>query len=139
MPSGPDVPSGPRGPAGPGCAGGDDELARQAISGKVTLDGLPLPKGQIVFDPATSATGTRTGGPIVDGTYQLTKSDGPVPGAYNVLITAVSVVEGDPNDPAKKVKRTRDAVPAKYNARTTLHVEIKADGSDGLDFRLTSR
>ncbi|MDR3633055.1 MAG: hypothetical protein P4L84_04410 [Isosphaeraceae bacterium] len=122
-----------------GCAGADDELPRQPVGGKVTLDGLPLAKGQIVFNPATADAGTRTGGPIVDGSYRLTKAEGPVPGRYNVIITSASAVEGDPDDQAKKFKPTREPIAPKYNARTALHVEIKADATNELDFPLTSR
>ncbi|MDR3634527.1 MAG: hypothetical protein P4L84_12040 [Isosphaeraceae bacterium] len=122
-----------------GCTSGENELPRQAVSGKVTLDGAPLAKGQIVFSPTAAASVTRTGGPIVDGSYHLAKSEGPVPGPYTVIISAGSTIEGDPDDPAKKVTPTPDPVPAKYNARTTLHVEVKGDGSNVLDFPLTSK
>jgi hypothetical protein len=123
-----------------GCGGREgDGLPRQAVSGRVTLDEAPLTKGQIVFSPASGGAGTQVGGAIADGSYRIEKEQGPVPGRYDVMITAGSTAEGDPDDPAKKVKITPEPIPQRYNARTTLQVEVQADRSNSFDFPVSSK
>ena len=48
--------------AAPGCAGSEDDLPREAVSGTVTRDGKPLAEGSIQFTPATNVGGAAIGG-----------------------------------------------------------------------------
>ena len=52
-----------------GC-GERDRLNRQAVCGSVTLDGKPLARGAIPFQPEEK-TGTSTGAVIEDGRYAI--------------------------------------------------------------------
>src|SRR5437868_5254676 len=64
-----------------GCAGAEDDLPREAVSGTVKFNGEPLKQGRIQFQ------GTAPGSSgIVDGHYSIPKAEGLVPGKYQVLI-----------------------------------------------------
>lgn len=115
------------------------ELPLQGVSGKVTLDNRPLDRGQIIFSPEAGGVGTQAGGSIEEGSYSIPQSQGLMPGKYSVMITAGSAAEGDPDDPAKKVKAVPDPVPSQYNARTTLKAEIAPQGPNTFDYALKSK
>ena len=126
-----------------GCEAGEDELPRESVSGRVTLDEAPLAKGWIMFSPAGGA-GTQVGGEVSDGAYAIAKAQGPVPGSYVVMITAGGTLDGDPDDPAKRPTakdrlKATDPVPNRYNTRTTLKAEVKAGGPNTLDFPLSTK
>jgi hypothetical protein len=123
-----------------GCSSGDG-LARQPVSGSVTLDGAPLAKGTIRFMPTTNEAGTDTSAEISGGKYAFSKTTGPVAGNYSVSITSIA----DPGIQAKegmvpgsyRPPTPKDAVPAQYNVKTTLTATVKAGASDPVDFILT--
>jgi hypothetical protein len=54
-----------------GCGGGGDDVDRHDVSGSVTFDGQPVPKGRIIFEPDASAGNSGATGvaDIVDGKY----------------------------------------------------------------------
>jgi hypothetical protein len=127
-----------------GCGGASDSLPRQAISGKVTLDGKPLPSGSISFDPDDPGqpNPVSVGATIIDGVYSLPRAEGPTPGIYRVSINAVSESEPVTNREAPGAppkKRPKDLIPAKYNAKTTLKATVTAGGSNSFDYELTSQ
>jgi hypothetical protein len=119
-----------------GCGGGD----RSSVSGTVTLDGEPVTKGSILFDPVESRE-VKPVGLIENGSYSLTSETGPKPGKHKVEIrwakpTGKQVPVKD--DPPNMIDETKEAVPAKYNTSTELTVEI-TPGSNRHDFPLTSK
>jgi hypothetical protein len=76
--------------AAAGCSDGGPR--RYSVSGAVTLDGRPVPAGEIVFEP-DPARGNNGPGSVVrirDGRYQTEPGLGVVGGAYIVRITAMS-------------------------------------------------
>src|SRR5687768_395386 len=81
-----------------GCGG--DPLGRQSISGTVNLDGAPLEKGTINFQPVDSTVATTTGGPITAGKFDFDRQKGLAAGKYRVTVNAPkpgtggTVVEG---------------------------------------------
>lgn len=87
-----------------GCDGAEDELPRQAVTGKVTLGGQALEQGQISFVPASAEVGTQVGGAIVAGAYSLERATGPVPGTYLVRIQG-GFRRGRPRRPGQEVRR----------------------------------
>jgi hypothetical protein len=122
-----------------GCSGDPsavvDTLPRVAVSGTVTLDGSPMPRGKIQFDPATGVEGVTAAGEISDGKFSIGRSLGPVPGKYRVRISSRPVgkiKEGDM--PGGSLKLEPETVSAKYNAKTTLEADVTADGSNSFDF-----
>jgi hypothetical protein len=122
-----------------------DGLPREYVAGVVTLDGQPLAEGLIHFRPETKGP-TEGGSMIKDGSFTIEQQAGLVPGTYNVYINA-SEKRADPGkssegvEPAGRVGRApKELVPAKYNSKTTLSVEIKKGGSnDALKFDLLTK
>lgn len=127
-----------------GCGGGaTDALPRKAVSGAVTLDGQPLAKGSISFDPENVPTDPVSVGSIIeDGYYSIDSDGGPTPGTYRVSIRAGGSDEAEANLEAPGLppkKAAPEPIPAMYNTRTTLKAEVTADGSNTFDFTLTSK
>ena len=131
-----------------GCSGGDatDGKPRVAISGAVTLDGSPLSQGSIIFVPKDPAKAEAAMGKVVDGKYAFDRAEGPLPGAYLVQINAVEG-ESEPVSAAEALenaeKPTKSApknkVAAKFNLKSELTAEVKADGPTTFDFAVTSK
>lgn len=121
-----------------GC-GEPNPLGRRAVHGAVSFQGKPVDYGQIQFQPEDPQHGVSSGSMISDGKYQITVAQGLPPGSYQVMISAPDrgkqeKVEGPPGD-----ERTlsKDRIPAKYNLKTTLKVEVpKARGSYEANFDL---
>jgi hypothetical protein len=121
-----------------GCGGGPERLS---VAGHVTLDGQPLPDGDIIFRPTAATEGPTVAGSIENGAYDIPEGGGPVPGSYAVTINAERKT-------GRKIKAdilgnaTTDQyeqyLPARYNDKTELSAEI-AESRDDLDFELTSK
>ena len=107
------------------------------VSGKVTLDGKPLAKGNIAFYSGGSAA-LATGSINSSGNYTLqTGTDkGLTPGNYQVTVVANDVVE-----PAQEFASPipKLITPAKYSSVSTsgLTAEVKP-GSNTFNFDLVS-
>jgi hypothetical protein len=106
-----------------GCAG--DGPAR--VSGAVTVDGKPLPEGEIVFE-AVDGSKTPAAGPIKDGKYEVSV----LPGAKRVRVNASRPARKP--DPVMGAAAREAAVAPEFNERTTLSADIKPGGQTGLDF-----
>lgn len=111
-----------------GCGG--DKLPRVPVSGKVTLDGQPLPLAQISFvalpDDVTSIR-PQSAGQIKDGIFQIKSNFGPVPGeqmARIVLLKEVTV----PPDPASG--QPQPGVRLEESGTISIPVEIKKEEPD---------
>jgi len=105
------------------------------VKGRVTLDGAPLEKGSIRFSPTGEAS--PAGGEIKNGEYSLMAP----PGESKVEITSTKVIGqrkayNTPDSPMVDI--TKEVVPEKYNARSTLKIEVKA-GSNSKDFELSTK
>jgi hypothetical protein len=122
-----------------GC-GGPNKLAR--VSGRVTLNGQPLAKAAVVFQPVATGNSINPGpgsGGITDsnGRYTLTltgtKRNGAVVGQHKVIIT-MAQEDDSADDRPKPSKR----LPSRYNRATKLEYEVLPGGTDSADFPLTS-
>jgi hypothetical protein len=126
-----------------GCGGPADELPRQAVGGSVTFNGKPLKEGSIQFQPASTREATAAGGPIVDGKYSIAKSEGLVPGKYQVIISGIKAeavaTKAELPGESKPAPVAKDPIPAEYNARSKLTAEIKKDAANAFDFDLQSK
>jgi hypothetical protein len=126
-----------------GCSQIADDLPREAVSGKVTVDGEPLAKGAIRFRTLKSSTGNtmEAGDLIRDGAYHIARSEGPVPGTYSVVITEeveASPANGELPGPYPKVKPGK--IPEKYTRKNnSLSAEIKTGQSAPVDFDLKTK
>jgi hypothetical protein len=92
------------------------------VTGAVTLDGKPVPDGDIHFRASDGRWGAEVG-KIQDGKYQLMAKAG----ARRVEISASRIIPGG------------EPVPEEYNAQSKLLAEGTAGGANVFDFNLTSR
>ncbi len=136
-----------------GC-GPSNSLGRRAISGSVSLDGVPLDQGSIEFAPQGNREGVGTGAMLLNGQYSTSTLKGLPPGKYVVRISSAEPHEKNsskrangppgrgtsgPAGPAgfdmTGIKRNR--IPARYNAESQLFVEVTEEGENKFDFKLT--
>lgn len=118
-----------------GCGGSD---GRYPVSGEVTLQGQPLASGAIIFE---STSGGRGGATITDGKYSIPASQGLLPGAYTVRVSAVessaAAPPGPPGPEAAAIERSnKDIVPDEFNSRSTLKHEVGPDKPTEFDITI---
>ena len=119
-----------------GCGRGH-ELPTAPVSGKVLVDGQPVPKGQVIFAPEQGRAATGILGP--DGTFTLSTyrpNDGAVVGKHTVtVISAEPAADADPEDIDSPM---RWLVPRRYSDPGTsgLEFEVKAEGRNQANFDL---
>ena len=121
-----------------GCDSGDK---RSAVSGTVSIDGNPLPEGQIVFEPQGS--GRMGVGLIADGRYSIPEDRGAFPGNYIVRITAERpsgkmVAPGAYDADQTPVELTEQYLSPKYNTASELRAEVQPGTVATYDFDLVS-
>jgi hypothetical protein len=118
-----------------GCS--DSYGGRMEVSGGVTLQGQPLPKGVIHFAPLDQQD-TDSGAPVTNGEYKIPRKGGLKPGKYLVQITA-----GDgktPNDEEAAAPGgstnivSMDLIPEEWNIRSTKQIEVSAHRANKFDF-----
>lgn len=127
-----------------GCGEPDKVGPTVPVVGKVTIDGAPVPIGNLVFKPDRAKGNNAAFEPVAfihsDGTYTLKtlSKPGAPAGWYAVAI--------DASEPIKDVVSTgtipKSYIPRSYNSETTsrLAVEVKAGAPPGsYDFALTSK
>ncbi|MFO1095380.1 MAG: hypothetical protein U0992_19050 [Planctomycetaceae bacterium] len=119
-----------------GCSQPDDPWPRAAASGRVTLDGVPLSEGTITFFPSGDTQGPASGGPIVNGRYDLAAAEGPVVGTNRVEIRSVQktgrvvkspVAVETAGPPIDMVEEFQEVVPPRYNRDSQLEFTIHKD------------
>jgi hypothetical protein len=123
----------------------NNPLGREAVRGKVTLNGVVLDQGTIQFNPK-GAGGVSSGAVIKDGEYAIIAERGLPPGKYSVCINSTIANPKDKN-------RNRKAGPpgggvglpgierisAAYNSASTLTVDVVAGQSNGFHFDTKSK
>jgi len=98
------------------------------VSGKVTLDGQPLPNARVNFQPMEGRNpGIGSYGQTdVKGEYSLTlideKAQGAMVGLHRVIIKAAPAKGSQTDD---KVPAGKDVVPPEYNTNSILQFEVK--------------
>jgi hypothetical protein len=113
---------------------------RGALRGTVTVDGVPLAKGQIRLF-ALSAGGVGTDAAIVDGQYHIPAERGPSAGMYRVEIESLKSTGRHVYDPdtRKMVDECVNALPVRYHSQSTLQVNYDPGSDKPHDFELTSK
>ncbi|TWT57793.1 hypothetical protein KOR42_11600 [Thalassoglobus neptunius] len=114
-----------------GCGGSDNDLQR--VTGKITLDGQPLPDAFVVFAPKESGT-TSYGRTDAEGVYEMMFSDDEK-GAW-VGENVVRISTGDVSMGSSA--GAKEKVPAVYNVSSTLTADVAATGTNEFDFDLKS-
>ena len=109
---------------------GCDRSGRVAIEGTVTLNGNPLEKGYVRFQPQAGTSSPSAGAEITMGKFSVAPQGGLLPGTFRVEITA--------SRPTGQEVRTRfssqpvvleeQIIPAKYNKNSQLEITISPDG-----------
>jgi hypothetical protein len=101
------------------------------VQGEVTLDGHPVPAGDIRFLPEETRFGPDAG-KFKDGKYLIKAREG----RKRVEIWATREVPGKKGPMGEPL--LEDIVPAKYNIKTTLTIDV-GPGKTTHDFPLKSR
>lgn len=112
-----------------GCGEGNP-LGRKPISGTVTLDGAPVPHGNISFQPLQQG-GVGSGSAITDGEFSISEEQGLPVGNYQVMIYASdpSIAVLPPGGmPGDDVPTPVELVPPEWNTKTTQKIEVTAEG-----------
>lgn len=120
-----------------GC-GDDVGVDLVPIAGVVTLDSQPLANAKVVFQP-------QNGRPSVgvtddQGRYELLYTldePGALPGSHTISISTFLEPDSDSDDPVRMQGR-KETVPATYNHRSTLTLEIAPDHAELVNFELTT-
>ena len=119
--------------------GCNDPLARQEVSGEVTLKGQPVEDGVIQFAPL-DGQGTGDGAQIVQGKYRIPKAKGLSPGKYRVAIYAGNGTSGEgnasPDSPNAGRPVPKERVPPAFNEKSDLVREVTKVGPNKIDFAI---
>lgn len=123
-----------------GC-GKSSELEKVVVSGVVTLDGQPIPNGEIRFIPTAGTIGPVSGGAIKDGAYAA-KAKGGVPlGNHQVEIRAFRAnakSQGQAGLAGSEGGAAEQYLAKRYNEQTTLTAKVDAT-TETQDFELNSK
>jgi hypothetical protein len=112
------------------------------VTGSITLDGAPLESGRIVFEP--QGTGKMAVAMVTQGTYEIPADQAPTPGKYLIRITAErptgrkTTIESRSLEDQAPEEQYEQYLPAKYNSRSELTLEITNNSGRTFDFPLTS-
>lgn len=120
-----------------GCGSGGPVMGR--VSGTVTYQGKPLPKGTVTFIPTDSTRPSATG-TINNGAYTLQTTepgDGAVVGGYKVAVSDVDSEVMNTPVPGMPVEAPKSAIPKKYGDANAsgLTAEVQS-GSQTKNFDL---
>jgi hypothetical protein len=121
-----------------GC--GDGGPKRASVSGRVTIDGQPLPEGAITFIPEPPNQGPTAGGIIREGDYKIEGSKGPIVGLNRVEVRG-AIRTGrtvpDPRMPSMQIDEVLN-VPRRYHSPSEL-TRALSSGENNFDFELQSK
>lgn len=122
-----------------GC-GQDNTPKRGHLHGKVTVDGVPLAKGQIrIF--ALTAGGVGTDAEIVNGKYDIPVERGPSAGTYRIEIESLKATGKKVLDPDTRqmVDEVANELPARYHVESTLKIDYDPSSDKPYDFELKKK
>lgn len=124
------------------CLGCGPKTDRLPISGKVTLDGVPLDSGSIRFNSQPGEKLQSAGAMIHNGGYEIPAEKGLLPGVYIVQISSPDteappiMIGGENGSPRFPVAPER--IPLEYSEGSDKTVELTRDGGGEFDFEITS-
>ncbi len=123
-----------------GCGG--DPLGRHAVSGTIKVDGSPLAKGNVAFQP-TEGQATSGGAVIQNGKYAVPQAGGLVAGKYRVSIHAPAPGTGGEVDaeslPGDPPRPPRELIPPDWNTASTQTIEVRKQGPFVFDFDVSTK
>jgi hypothetical protein len=100
------------------------------VTGTVTYKGQPVTNGEVRLMPHDKSI-ANVAGKLVDGKFQLRSK----PGKAKVYIQAVRWT--GKRDPVENFEITELYIPARYNDKSELEVEVTRDGDNHFEFALT--
>jgi len=123
-----------------GCGSTSDRLA---ISGEVSLDGVPLDGGWIRFTSLEGQDLMASGAVIQNGRYSIPAKKGLRPGTYRVEMSspdlaAPPVMVRDTPD-SMGIPAAPDRIPPEYNVNSEKTIEVTIDGDNHFVFDIASR
>ena len=130
-----------------GCGSGDP-LNRQAVSGRVNVDGVPLPHGLIRFLPQGTTSGPGAMTEINDGQFCFSKDSGPIPGTHRVEVEATQfqgfAIDNEAAYTAAVMQTGQsplgsNPIPAAYNINSTLTAFVQDSNDQTIPFDLRSK
>jgi hypothetical protein len=129
-----------------GCGASGGHGSRAPISGSVTVDGQPLERGYLVFEPK-GGQATQSGGIISAGRFSVPAEKGADPGAYSVAIFAEAkrpTTTAEPGTPEYEQAIVADkggqlVIPEKYNVKTELTAEVKSGAENTFVFDVSTK
>ena len=124
-----------------GC--GSDPYPLAPVSGTVTLDGAPLAGANLGFEPIKSGSSVNAGPASyattdAEGRFRLETPDGragAVVGEHRVWIRTLKAERGRDGE---AVLVAQERLPPRYNSQTGLTYNVPDEGSDVVEFALTS-
>ena len=122
-------------------AGCNDDSKRYGVSGTVTLNGEVLKDGVVTFVPVSPESPTQGSAAVAAGKFRISAEQGLAPGMYKISISSPDgkTPVADPNAaPGPSGNFTsRDRIPAEFNIRSTLEIEVKPDTKANVyDFKI---
>jgi hypothetical protein len=113
---------------------------RQSLDGVVTLDGVPLAKGNVALRPLPGTKGPTAGGAIMEGKFSVAPEKGAFVGAFRVEITAARKTGRKvPSITGNMVDEVEQFIPVRYNRQSRLTAEVTENGPNRFEFALDSR
>lgn len=114
------------------CGCGGDSAGRHAISGTVNVNGAPLAKGNISFQP-TEKQPFASGAVVAAGKFSIPRESGLTVGKYRVVVNAavpgtegkVVLIDAQPGDPPAPAK---EMIPPDWNVASQHTIEVKQEG-----------
>jgi hypothetical protein len=107
-----------------GC-GRSSEIEKVIVSGTVTRDGQPMPKGRITLFPVAGTNGPVSGAEIKEGVYKIDVNGGVPVGRHRVAFHEVEVdPKRDPTLPPPLVEN--NILPPRYNDQSKLEFEVES-------------
>lgn len=121
-----------------GCGDGGPRLV--SVTGKVTVDGQPVPSAIVTFNPTGAGGSNSLGKTDASGNYKLEFSQdkqGALVGDYVVEIVTKKISKADLPDDGSVVDQSNFVeIPAKYRKRGALTATVK-DQANTINFELT--
>ena len=123
-----------------GCAERDTQHGH--VRGLVSIDGVPLAQGSILWIPVDGNLGTTTGGTIADGHYELRGDEGPAVGWNRIEIRSPRksgrMIPKPLAPPGEMVEADEEGVAKRFNTSSRLRVHVP-QGKSTHDFEVESR
>ncbi|HJZ57140.1 MAG TPA: hypothetical protein VKE74_19375 [Gemmataceae bacterium] len=116
-----------------GCSSANKAEKKVQVSGKVNIDGKPLPDGDITFtgEPGTIPDSL----PVKNGTFEGTVKLG----RKKVEIRAYKTEKAPPTATGGVTETQVNYIPDRYNTRSTLSAEVTENGVNPSTFDVQAR